>query len=106
MEENRKLIEKSDLVLLERFHIGPGNMGNLKAALEALEKGKKVIVLENNLEYDSDKNYSDPPHTVYYLLSLPCPWRTWCPRRRSGQPSRLRARYTRSRTRFTDSVSA
>ena len=52
MEENRKLIEKSDLVLLERFHIGPGNLGNLKAALEALEKGKKVIVLENNLEYD------------------------------------------------------
>jgi len=52
MEENRKLIEKSDLVLLERFHIGPGNLGNLKAALEALEKGKKMIVLENNLEYD------------------------------------------------------
>jgi iron complex transport system ATP-binding protein len=52
MEENRKLIEKADLVLLERFHIGPGNLGNLKAALEALDKGKKVIVLENNLEYD------------------------------------------------------
>jgi hypothetical protein len=52
MEENRKLIEKSDLVLLERFHIGPGNLANLKTALEALEKGKKVIVLENNLEYD------------------------------------------------------
>jgi iron complex transport system ATP-binding protein len=52
MEENRKLIEKSDLVLLERFHIGPGNLANLRAALEALEKGNKVIVLENNLEYD------------------------------------------------------
>jgi iron complex transport system ATP-binding protein len=52
MEENRRLIETSDLVLLERFHIGPGNLRNLKAALEALEKGKKVIVLENNLEYD------------------------------------------------------
>jgi iron complex transport system ATP-binding protein len=52
MEENRKLIEKADLVLVERFHIGPGNLDNLRAALEALEKGKKVIALENNLEYD------------------------------------------------------
>jgi hypothetical protein len=24
-----------------------------------------------NLEYDSDKNYSDPEHTEYYLLSMP-----------------------------------
>jgi iron complex transport system ATP-binding protein len=52
MEENRKLMEKADLVLVERFHVGPGNQDNLRAALEALEKGKKVIVLENNLEYD------------------------------------------------------
>jgi len=52
MEENRKLIEKADLVLVERFHVGPGNLDNFRAALEALEKGKKVIVLENNLEYD------------------------------------------------------
>jgi iron complex transport system ATP-binding protein len=52
MEENRKLIEKADLVLVERFHIGPGNLDNLRAALEALEKGKRVIALENNLEYD------------------------------------------------------
>jgi iron complex transport system ATP-binding protein len=52
MEENRKLIEKADLVLVERFHVGPGNLENLRAALEALDKGKKVIVLENNLEYD------------------------------------------------------
>ena len=52
MEENRKLIGKADLVLVERFHVGPGNLGNLRAALEALETGKQVIVLENNLEYD------------------------------------------------------
>jgi iron complex transport system ATP-binding protein len=52
MEENRKLIEKADLVLVERFHVGPGNLENLRAALEALDKGKKVIVLENSLEYD------------------------------------------------------
>jgi iron complex transport system ATP-binding protein len=52
MEENRKLIDQADLVLVERFHVGPGNLDNLRAALEALERGKKVIVLENNLEYD------------------------------------------------------
>ena len=52
MDENRKLIAKADLVLLERFHVGPGNLANLRAALEARERGKKVIVLENNLEYD------------------------------------------------------
>jgi len=52
MEENRRLIDRADLVLVERFHIGPGNLGNLQTALEALEKGKRVIVLENNLEYD------------------------------------------------------
>ncbi len=52
MEENRKLIDQADLVLVERFHIGPGNLGNLQAALEAQEKGKRVIVLENSLEYD------------------------------------------------------
>jgi iron complex transport system ATP-binding protein len=52
MEENRKLIEKADLVLVERFHVGPGNLANLRAALEALERGKRIIVLENHLEYD------------------------------------------------------
>jgi iron complex transport system ATP-binding protein len=52
MEENRKLIARADLVLVERFHVGPGNLANLQMALESLEKGKKVIVLENNLEYD------------------------------------------------------
>jgi iron complex transport system ATP-binding protein len=62
MEENRKLIEKADLVLLEKFHIGPGNLGNLKSVLEALDKGKKVIVLENNLEYD----FTGGEATAYY----------------------------------------
>ncbi len=52
MAENRNLIAQADLVLVERFHIGPGNLANLQAAQEALEKGKKVIVLENNLKYD------------------------------------------------------
>jgi len=52
LEENRDLIEKADLVVVERFHIGRGNLANLRAAITAIEKGKKVIVLENDLEYD------------------------------------------------------
>jgi predicted protein tyrosine phosphatase len=52
LEKNRSLIEKADLVVVERFHVGKGNLPNLQAALDALEKGKRVIVLENNLEYD------------------------------------------------------
>jgi hypothetical protein len=51
MEENGELIEKADLVLVERFHVGPGNLDNLRAAWR-LWKREKVIVLENNLEYD------------------------------------------------------
>jgi iron complex transport system ATP-binding protein len=52
LEKNRSLIEKADLVVVERFHIGKGNLSNLQAALDALEQGKRVIVLENDLEYD------------------------------------------------------
>jgi iron complex transport system ATP-binding protein len=52
LEENRELIEKADLVVVERFHVGKGNLANLQAALDALEIGKRVIVLGNNLEYD------------------------------------------------------
>ncbi len=50
--ENQGLIEKADLIIVERFLVGQGNLANLQAAQEALEKGKKVIVLENNLKYD------------------------------------------------------
>jgi len=52
VEENRFLIGKADVVVVERFHVGRGNLANLHAALEALEKGKTVIVLENSREYD------------------------------------------------------
>ena len=47
-----KLIERADLVVLERFHIGKGNLPNLEAALAALAKKKRVVVLENDLPYD------------------------------------------------------
>jgi iron complex transport system ATP-binding protein len=52
LEENRKLMARADLVVVERFHIGGGNLANLQAGLDAMEMGKYVIVLENNLEFD------------------------------------------------------
>ena len=51
-QENQSLIEKADLVFVERFLVGKGNLPNLKSAFEALMKGKRVIVLENDLSYD------------------------------------------------------
>ncbi len=51
-QENRELVCKADLVLLERFSIGRGNLANIKAAQEALQEGKRVIVLENDLKAD------------------------------------------------------
>jgi iron complex transport system ATP-binding protein len=50
--ENQVLIEKADLIVVERFLVGKGNVPNLQAAIDALRKGKRVVVLENNLEYD------------------------------------------------------
>jgi iron complex transport system ATP-binding protein len=50
--ENQVLIEKADLIVVERFLVGKGNLPNLQAAIDALRKGKRVVVLENNLEYD------------------------------------------------------
>lgn len=53
--ENQGLIEKADLIIVERFLVGHGNLANLKAAIEALKKGKRVVVLENGLQYDFTK---------------------------------------------------
>ena len=50
--ENQILIEKADLILVERFLVGKGNLLNLQAAVDALGKGKRVIALENTLEFD------------------------------------------------------
>lgn len=52
LQENRNLINQADLIVVERFHIGPGNLANLQVALEALRKNKPVIVLENKLDFD------------------------------------------------------
>ncbi|MFH1758718.1 MAG: ABC transporter ATP-binding protein [Pseudomonadota bacterium] len=51
-QENQDLIARADLVIVERFLVGQGNLANLKAASEALKKGKMVIVLENDGQYD------------------------------------------------------
>jgi iron complex transport system ATP-binding protein len=50
--ENQELIARADRVVVEKFLVGPGNLLNLKAAIDALQIGKKVIVLENDLEFD------------------------------------------------------
>jgi len=50
--ENQLLIEKADLIVVERFLVGKGNLLNLQAAVDALGRGKRVIALENTLEFD------------------------------------------------------
>jgi iron complex transport system ATP-binding protein len=50
--ENQILIEKADLIVVERFLVGKGNLLNLQGAVDALGKGKRVIALENTLEFD------------------------------------------------------
>ena len=50
--ENQLLMEKADLIVVERFLVGKGNLLNLRAAVDALRKGKRVIALENTLEFD------------------------------------------------------
>ncbi len=49
---NQELISGADLIVVEKFLVGRGNLLNLKGALEGLRKGKKVVVMENDLEYD------------------------------------------------------
>ena len=51
-QANRELIRRADVVLLERFPIGRGNLANLKAALEARKEGKRVIVIQNDPRED------------------------------------------------------
>jgi iron complex transport system ATP-binding protein len=50
--ENLILMEKADLIIVERFLVGKGNLINLRAAVDALGKGKRIIALENPLEMD------------------------------------------------------
>jgi iron complex transport system ATP-binding protein len=51
-QENRQLMEKADWIVIGRFPVGPGNLANLQATCQALEAGKKVLVLENDPEND------------------------------------------------------
>jgi len=50
--ENLALIEKADLIVVERFLVGKGNLLNLRAAVDALGKRKRIIALENPQELD------------------------------------------------------
>ncbi len=42
--ENLELIEKCDALVVTDVQFGPGNLKNLEAALEALHRGKKVVL--------------------------------------------------------------
>jgi len=44
---NVALIEHSDIVVLTDFPVGPGNLRNLQAVEEALEKGRPVVIIES-----------------------------------------------------------
>lgn len=44
---NVALIEQSDIVVLTDFPVGPGNLRNLQAVEEALEKSKPLVVIES-----------------------------------------------------------
>jgi iron complex transport system ATP-binding protein len=50
--ENQILMDKADVIIVERFLVGKGNLLNLRATVDALGKGKRVIALENALELD------------------------------------------------------
>jgi len=50
--ENQELIYGAEQIIVEKFLIGPGNLLNLQAAIEGQRKGKRVIVLENDLRFD------------------------------------------------------
>ena len=50
--ENLEKIKEADLVILEKFSIGKGNIRNLEAALEGLKKGKEVLILDNEPDFD------------------------------------------------------
>ena len=47
-----RVAARADRVVVEKFLVGPGNLSNLRAAIDALQKRKKVIVLENDLAFD------------------------------------------------------
>ncbi|UCE90785.1 MAG: heme ABC transporter ATP-binding protein [Methanobacteriota archaeon] len=44
-DENLKRIDEASAVVVSRFPVGPGNFKNLEAAMYALDKGKRVMVM-------------------------------------------------------------
>lgn len=55
-EKNIEMMDQSDIIVISDVPIGSGNLMNLLAAKDALEKGKKVYYLaDNTLDYDYTK---------------------------------------------------
>jgi hypothetical protein len=40
------------LIILERLYVGRGNLENLKAAVEAVQEGRRVLVVESDPAHD------------------------------------------------------
>lgn len=59
-KRNLKLVEESDAVILTDVPIGWGNLKNLEAVLSAIEKGKKVYIIEQGegLSRINDRDYT------------------------------------------------
>jgi len=60
--ENKALMARADLIILERLYVGRGNLGNLKAAVEAVQEGRRVLVLES----DPSQDYTGGEAREYY----------------------------------------
>lgn len=55
-EKNIEIMDKSDIIVISKVPIGTGNLKNLLAAKVALEKGKKVYYLSDDImDYDYTK---------------------------------------------------
>lgn len=53
-EQHLRLIEAADLVVLTEVPVGHGNLPNVEAALEAVRRGRRVVVLKPELIRDRD----------------------------------------------------
>jgi iron complex transport system ATP-binding protein len=60
--ENKALMARADLIILERLYVGRGNLENLKAAVEAVQEGRRVLVVESDPAHD----YTGGEASEYY----------------------------------------
>ncbi len=71
-EENLKLIEKSDLVILSSIPVGKGNLLNLKAAFKSALQGKLLIV--ESTPFSERNFYGEEAERIYRQTLELCRW--------------------------------